>query len=84
MGRHLEGAHFEQAQSPRGAVWRVEFVDAEFGAMVLPVTSISKLRSSRSISQGGQSFAAARRSISRNATSSSRTESLRASSMRGA
>ena len=51
---------------------------------VLPVTSISRLRSSRSTSHGGHAPSAIFLSSSRNAISISYTESLRASSMRGA
>ena len=31
--RHFEGAQLEQAEPRSGAVWRIELVDAEFGAM---------------------------------------------------
>ena len=31
--RHLEGAEFEQAQAPCGAIGRIELVDADLGAM---------------------------------------------------
>src|SRR5208282_4318321 len=33
VGRHLEGAQLQQPQSPAAAVRRVEFVDAELGAV---------------------------------------------------
>ena len=31
--RHLEGAHLKQPQTPGGAVRRVKFIDAKFGAV---------------------------------------------------
>src|ERR687891_1456836 len=31
--RHLKGAHLNQSQTPGGAVRRVQFVDAKFGAV---------------------------------------------------
>ncbi len=33
IGRHLEGAEFDEAKAPRGAIRRKHLVDADFGAM---------------------------------------------------
>ena len=81
--RHLEGAHLEQPEAAGVAVGREHLVDAELGAMrvaggvdqQVAEQAVDEPRRRRLCRVGGSCL---------NASSSSYSESLRASSMRGA
>jgi hypothetical protein len=82
VGRHLEGAHLEQAEAAGGAVRRVQLVDAELGAVGV-AGDVDQQVAQQAVDEPRRHGLAGLRELAEG-VSISYTESLRASSMRGA
>ena len=83
MRRHFEGAEFQQAEAAGRAVGRIEFVDAEFGAVGV-AGDVDQQIAQQAVDQPGRRGSSPRSGICWKAISSSYRLSLRASSTRGA
>jgi hypothetical protein len=79
--RHLEGAQLEQAEAAGRAVRRIQLVDAELGAVGV-AGDVDQQVAQHAVDQPGRHVAAGRNLAE--GVSISYSESLRASSMRGA